>query len=92
MNLVTKEKEEENNLFMMKHSSEVIAETIWLVDSGCSNHMSGVKELFRDIDNTHTLIVRLGDNKEINVEGKGIVMLDTFERQNFFTMCSLFLV
>ena len=65
------EKNEENSkLFMTRSQVHDILNNIWFLDSGCSNHMSGIKSKFRDIDETHKLKVRLGDNKYIQVEGK----------------------
>lgn len=35
--------------------------------------MTGSKSLFKEIDESHKLKVKLGDDKEVQVEGKGIV-------------------
>lgn len=51
----------------------------WCMDSGCSNHMSGERNLFRNLDESFKIGVRLGDNKEISVEGKGTVALNTLQ-------------
>ena len=60
------EKNEENSKLFMTHSQiHNISNDIWFLDSGCSNHMSGIKSIFRYIDETHKLNVRLGDNKQI---------------------------
>ncbi|XP_069148053.1 uncharacterized protein [Solanum lycopersicum] len=45
--------------------------------SGCSNHMSGTKSLFKDLDESKKSDVRLGDNKKIQVEGEGTVSIMT---------------
>ena len=72
------EKNEENSKLFMTHSQvHDISNDIWFLDSGCSNHMSGIKSIFRDIDETHKLNVRLGDNKQIQVEGKGTIEVKT---------------
>ena len=39
--------------------------------------MTGSKSLFRELDETHKLIVKLGDGKPIQVEGKGTVALES---------------
>lgn len=49
--------------------------SVWLLDSECSNHMTRTKELFEELDETHKLKVWLGDDNELQVEGKGIVVL-----------------
>lgn len=46
---------------------------VWFIDSGYSNHMTSMKKLFRDLDETKKMKVKLGDNKEMQVEGKGTV-------------------
>lgn len=48
-NLVGKEKET-TNLFMASSSSESASSSIWLVDNGCSNHMTGNRKLFMSFD------------------------------------------
>ncbi|KAI6681886.1 hypothetical protein NL676_035767 [Syzygium grande] len=64
---------EEDFLLMalMEHGKEEKA--VWFIDSGCSNHMTGMKEMFRELDETQRRVIRLGNNKQIQVEGKGIV-------------------
>lgn len=64
---------EEDFLFMtlMEHGKE--EQAVWFIDSGCSNHMTGVKKMFRELDETQRRLIRLGNNKQIQVEGKGIV-------------------
>ena len=42
--------------------------------------MSSIKSIFIDTDETHKLKVILGDNKEIQVEVKGIIEVKTNQR------------
>lgn len=65
--LVVEEKEV-SNLFMVQLEGEERATSLSLVDSGCSNHMSGIKELFKDLDESSKITVRLGDDKKIQVD------------------------
>lgn len=44
---------------------------IWFLDSGCSNHMTLSKTLFKELDESYKIKVRLGDDKQMQVEGKG---------------------
>ena len=39
--------------------------------------MTGFKSLFQELDETHKLTVKLGDNKPMQVEGNGKVVLET---------------
>ena len=43
---------------------------LWFLDSGCSNHMCGKKELFFYFDDTFRETVKLGDNSKMLVTGK----------------------
>jgi hypothetical protein len=46
---------------------------VWMLDSGCSNHMTGNKDLFSSFDSTVKNKVKLGDDHLVNVQGMGIV-------------------
>ncbi|KAJ8634972.1 hypothetical protein MRB53_009239 [Persea americana] len=48
-------------------------EEVCFLDSGCSNHMSGNKEWFSDLDVQFRQTVKLGDNSRMAVVGKGNV-------------------
>ncbi|KAJ0480158.1 putative RNA-directed DNA polymerase [Helianthus annuus] len=48
---------------------------IWFLDSGCSNHMMGHRQLFKSLDKVKSN-VRMGNGKAIQVEGKGVVKLE----------------
>ena len=46
-------------------------ETQWLLDTGCSNHMSNKKDMFTELDETFQSSVKIGDDTKIHVLGKG---------------------
>ncbi|KAL7143615.1 hypothetical protein ABFS83_08G204000 [Erythranthe nasuta] len=50
---------------------------IWFVDCGCSNHMTGTKSMFMELDETQRMKVELGKGQEVQVEGKGTVGIET---------------
>ena len=50
---------------------------MWLINSSYSNHMPGKRDLFVDLDESHKLKVKLGDNKEVQVQGRGTVAIKT---------------
>ncbi|CAL8138460.1 unnamed protein product [Prunus armeniaca] len=54
---------------------------IWSVDSGCSNHMTGNRQCFVKFEENVNSQVKLGDGKLQNVEGKGIISVQTREGQ-----------
>ena len=49
----------------------------WLIDSGCSNHMTHNKSLFIEWCEITSSKVRVGDGKHITVKGKGTIAIST---------------
>lgn len=68
---------EVTNFFMVKNDANVGQGSVWIVDSGCSNHMTGECGLFHDLVETQGQTLRLGDNLELEIIGKGSVLLIT---------------
>lgn len=66
---------EESKLFMAYRDTNEVTSDMWFVDSGCSNHMTGMKLIFKELDETQKTIVRLGDNNGLQAEGKGTVAI-----------------
>lgn len=50
--------------------------SVWFADSGCSNHMTGFKSLFSNLDESVKQNVRLGNGSTLYVEGKGTVRFE----------------
>ncbi|KAL4291772.1 hypothetical protein GQ457_14G025100 [Hibiscus cannabinus] len=71
------ENEEENKLFMACIDTNHKPSDLWFVDSGCSNHMTGTKSLFQELDETQKIQVQLGNKMEMQVEGKGTTGINT---------------
>lgn len=42
----------------------------WYIDSACSNHISGIRELFAEFDESQKFEVKIGDGKTLKIEGK----------------------
>lgn len=76
MQVEEKEDIEESKLSIAHVDSTDDSNDIWFVDSGFSNHMCGLKDKFKELEEFHKM-VRLKDNKVIQVEGKGIVAVQT---------------
>lgn len=71
--LVAEEKEKPSNMFMASCDSRGESSSVWLIDSGCSRHMTCEKQFFCQLDNSKTESVHLGHDKEMRVEGIGTV-------------------
>ncbi|WJZ80278.1 hypothetical protein VitviT2T_000212 [Vitis vinifera] len=54
---------------------EASKEELWFLDSGCSNHMCGKKELFSRLDESFSTSVKLGDNSSMAVTRKGNIRM-----------------
>ncbi|GJW99641.1 zinc finger, CCHC-type containing protein, partial [Tanacetum coccineum] len=48
---------------------------VWYLDNGASNHMTGVKSHFRDINESVSGRVRFGDGSYVQIKGKGSILL-----------------
>ncbi|GKU98369.1 hypothetical protein SLEP1_g11381 [Rubroshorea leprosula] len=48
----------------------------WFLDTGCTNHMSGKRELFADLDESFRTKVKFADDRTIPVTGKGRILIN----------------
>ncbi|GKC16465.1 hypothetical protein Tco_1013247 [Tanacetum coccineum] len=62
--------------------AKIMSNNVWNLDSTCSNHMTEEREKFKNVDETLKSQVRLGDDKQVKVEGNGtvVVTLQGWER------------
>lgn len=69
--------DDEEELLLMAHVEVKQEEAygIWFLDSGCSNHMTGEKSWFVEIDESFRHSVRLGNGSRLSVEGKGNIRI-----------------
>ena len=58
---------------LLLHGSEGAASdrTLWYLDTGATNHMTGRKEFFKKLDESITGSMKFGDNSRIQIEGRG---------------------
>ena len=49
----------------------------WLIDSGCTNHMTHEGKIFTEIDRNIISRVKIGNGTHLKVEGKGTVAIET---------------
>jgi len=64
-------------MFLACHTMHEPYDNIGLLDSGCSNHMRGNKNLVANLDQYVKTNVKLGTDKTMDVDGKGVVNIMT---------------
>ncbi|KAA8533202.1 hypothetical protein F0562_033265 [Nyssa sinensis] len=69
--------EDEDQLFVASCFANSSSTESWLIDSGCTNHMTNDKELFRDLRPTDITKVRIGNGDFISVKGKGTITISS---------------
>ena len=57
--------------FASKHASDY-----WLIDSGCTNHMTNDENLFKQLDKSSVSKVRIGNSEYILIKGKWTVAIE----------------
>lgn len=60
-----------------KDNSDSEASNSWLIDSGCTNHMTNDQALFTEIDKTLISKIKIGNGEFISVKGKGTVAIES---------------
>ncbi|KAA0061308.1 UBN2 domain-containing protein [Cucumis melo var. makuwa] len=75
----------ENKLFMTNIPSDQKTAEVWFIDSGCSNHMTCLKPVFKELNEGEKLKVELENGKKLQVEGKGTVGIETYRGNRILT-------
>ncbi|KAI3708725.1 hypothetical protein L2E82_38127 [Cichorium intybus] len=68
---------DDDTMFMILSTQDAQFNDMWYIDSGCSNHMCGNKDLFTQIDDSLKREVRTGDDKKLDVYGIGEIIINT---------------
>lgn len=55
----------------VKHKAE---SNIWYLDNGSSNHKTGLRSKFRELDENVSGLVKFGDGSTVRIKGKGTVI------------------
>uniref|UniRef100_M1B1W5 Retrovirus-related Pol polyprotein from transposon TNT 1-94-like beta-barrel domain-containing protein n=1 Tax=Solanum tuberosum TaxID=4113 RepID=M1B1W5_SOLTU len=66
---------EEDQLFVATCFSSRSSSKYWLIDSGCTNHMTNGMSLFKELKPTTITKVRLGNGDHLPVRGKGTIAI-----------------
>ncbi|KAM0996698.1 hypothetical protein ACFX14_006769 [Malus domestica] len=70
------EASEEMLLMAYMDTNEAGRDHIWFLDSGCSNHICGKRDMFLDFDNNFRESVKLGNDSSLTVYGKGNIRIE----------------
>lgn len=81
------EHDEGDHMFTVrKEYQEGSEEGMWLIDSGCTNHMIANEKLFTRVDTNINVPIRVGNGAVMMSKGKGDIEVDQ-ERQENHTRC-----
>lgn len=56
---------------------------LWYIDSACLNHVTRDKEKFKNLDEKVKSQVLLGDDNQVQIEGKGTVVVEIQGKEKF---------
>jgi hypothetical protein len=65
---------EENKLFVQLGDNGDGDRTRWILDTGATNHMTGARSTFSELDKEIRGTVRFGDGSMVGIEGRGTVL------------------
>ncbi|GJS08078.1 zinc finger, CCHC-type containing protein [Tanacetum coccineum] len=51
-------------------------ESLWYLDNGVSNHMTGIRTHFKEIDGKFSGRIRFGDGSYVEIKGRGSILLE----------------
>lgn len=71
------DQDEEDQMFVATCFSTKVSSESWLIDSGCTNHMTFDKTLFKELKATAMTKVRIGNGGYIAAKGKGTIAMTT---------------
>ena len=69
--------QEEEQLFKVTYFTSSSSSECWLMDSGCTNHMTQDQELFKELDKSQVSKVKIDNGDLIIVEGKETVAIES---------------
>ena len=73
-NVTNNECETSDSLFLAcQVTVQVPNKYVWLVDSGCSNHMISHSDLFSHLETSFSSSIGLGDDRQVKASRNGIV-------------------
>lgn len=79
------DQEEEDQLFVVTYFTSRGSSKSWLIDSGCTNHMTYDKELFKELSSTETKKDKIGNDENIFIKGKGTIAIASYSGTKLIT-------
>jgi len=77
---VTEEQQEDEQLFFATcFATSNSSSDLWLIDSGCTNHMTNDQKLFKELDKTIVSKVKIGNGDFISVKGKETIAIESLK-------------
>ncbi|XP_076883685.1 uncharacterized protein LOC143532543 [Bidens hawaiensis] len=64
----------EQNLIPKKYETERVEDDVWYLDNGASNHMTGNRSYFLELNENITGRVKFGDGSFVQIKGKGSIL------------------
>jgi hypothetical protein len=66
----------EEKVFIQLDAEANHDDSLWYLDSGATNHMSGCRRAFVDIDTSIRGSVKFGDGSKVTIEGSGTMLFE----------------
>ncbi|RVW71560.1 Retrovirus-related Pol polyprotein from transposon TNT 1-94 [Vitis vinifera] len=76
-NVIKEDKNDDEHLFMASQALSSHELNTWLIDSGCTSHMTKHLSIFISIDKSIQPNVKLGNNEVVQAKGKGTIAIST---------------
>ncbi|XP_076883368.1 uncharacterized protein LOC143532113 [Bidens hawaiensis] len=64
----------EQNLIPKKYETKQVEDDVWYLDNGASNHMTGNRSYFLELNENITGRVKFGDGSFVEIKGKGSIL------------------
>lgn len=64
-------------MFIARIDDSSLTKNVWLIDSGCSNHITGNERLFTELDRSFNAQVKIGNGVYLKVLGISIIAMET---------------
>ncbi|XP_076888418.1 uncharacterized protein LOC143538844 [Bidens hawaiensis] len=66
----------EEKVHPIRYADDSVSDSIWYLDNGASNHMTGCEAHFAQIDYRMSGLVKFGDGSKVNIKGRGSIIFD----------------